>query len=245
MSQKQGFSDEGAASPLAERSGEASRSGREVGAKKRQRQAVRRAAKIGSDSDETEPSSDEEGSEAGEEGEESRAKKRRMTAALEEYEGREPGGVAFKRKVVKSVWFPREEEFNDDEEVGHSGRTKSFRGDELEEEGRLLMEQLTPKGSRLSERSSPLRVFFKKLRLREAAHYDWPEDLEDDEEQQAMQIEAGYALRRLQGVVGSEEVWMAEEECSISRGVAGAERGNRRCSGQNAARRVRRRAQGV
>lgn len=50
-----------------------------------------------------------------------------------------------------------------------------------------------------------IRTFFKKARIPEAAQYVRPEDLEDDEEMRAMQIEAGYAVRRLRRVAGGDE----------------------------------------
>lgn len=87
-----------------------------------------------------------------------------------------------------------------------------------------MVELLIPRGSSLSE---AVRVFFKKPRLPEAAHYEWPEALEDKEEQQAMKkMEDDYAFMRLQKAVGS-ELWPKRRIRSVAELRELAERGNR------------------
>lgn len=92
-----------------------------------------------------------------------------------------------------------------------SKRKGNPQGEELAGEGEE-MDMLTPKGASPGE---AIRVFLRKQRLHEPAHHELPDDLEDEEEEWAMKLEASYALPRLRRAVGS-EVWPRQRVQSMT-----------------------------
>ncbi|KAL3915110.1 MAG: hypothetical protein SGPRY_007372, partial [Prymnesium sp.] len=181
-----------------------------AGKKKQQRRAAKRAV-AGADSDETELSSDDESGELrGEAAGGGKAKRRRVELESEEWEEGSSAGETATKRVSRRGSCGEDDRGGGDGRRSPTGRVGS-RGEEHAGEGEE-MDRLIPKGVRLGE---ALRVFFRKQRLREAAHYEWPVDLDDEEEEWAMKLEASYALRRLQKVVGG-EVWPRQKVRSMA-----------------------------